>query len=277
MPLAPGITFTHTLKSFTVRFDDSLVPALDETQYEEKVRYVGPYIYLDAKVDFTYTDATPFDACEVGFIQQCDAIDLSHAYASGNFTRWEFSQTPLSDAPTGGPLPWYSTAAPNQHGAKSGSQTGKGMESAISSTTAKTVSLSMNDNLASNVQWWDVVVRQDYQAGNPRCKPTLKQIVRKQQFTTWLVARFADQSDPAHLLVLRKVVWVMHFRIKFNCAMAAGMRGVAEDLGTKVLENRDGVANDVVPAVNFSGPNCNADQKLYRYGATGTRRDWIPW
>jgi hypothetical protein len=268
-----GTNFSCRVHYATVRLEAPLTPQVFETNFWEKVRYVGPYIYFDAAVTCKYSGlSSKGKKCELGYIQQCDDIDLRHTYTSGNYTQWQFSQTPLSDSDNC--YPWYITGTPNQNGSLSGTQRGRGVASFVAPGEQK-LEVSINDNLASNVQWWDVIRTPNYVHGTTPHE--LSRITRRQRFTTWLVIRLRETNDPRYLRILKKTVWEMYFEIDFDCTLGLGVRATPRNVNSRVLEHRDALPTDVIEDVNFSGPNCNADQKLYRYRSNGSRIDWIPW
>ncbi len=240
-----------------------------ESDYPIKVRYEGPYFYRDVEVECTIPVG---ETWTIGFVQSCDQIELRHTYQSGNYTRWEFD-TPISDS-TSDSFPYYSLASPVVSGRRV--QDGVGRVVVVGPKTREKVKLSMNDNLNSNVQWWDPVPvgQTNYNANVPH---TLTSISRKQKFTTYLVAHQGTLSA-TNCRVLGKIVWRMNFIIDFDCSKATGQRGSKKyGDGHAIISHLSG-SKDVLPACCFINSNANQTQKLVGYGSNGgVLKALIPW
>lgn len=249
--------------SYKIENDDGSL-SIFEAMYPIKVRYQGPYFYLDASVQCTIPAG---ETWSVGFVQTCDAIELRHSYQGGNYTRWEFP-TPISDSTTSS-FPYYSKGNPNVSGRRT--QNGKGLVQLVGPQTKQAALLSMNDNLASNVQWWDPVPpnQENYDASFPH---TLTAISRKQKFSTYLVAHKGDLSTAGGYRILGQVVWRSHFSIAFDCSKPAGQRATAKfEEGHSILHNTQDGTGLKLPAKAFVNENANAKQKLVGYGGNGVK------
>lgn len=255
--------FKLTDLSYQLESDDGSL-SIFEAMFPIKVRYQGPYFYLDASVQCSIPAG---ESWSIGFVQTCDAIELRHTYQSGNYTRWEFP-TPISDSTTSS-FPYYSRGAPNVSGRRT--QNGMGLVQLAGPQTKHVAVLSMNDNLASNVQWWDPVPpnQGNYDASFPH---TLTAISRKQKFTTYLVAHQGVLSATGGCQILGQVIWRSHFSIAFDCAKAAGQRATPkyEEGHTIMHATKDG-SGLKLPAKAFVNENANAKQILVGYGGTGTK------
>ncbi len=265
-------TFIITKFDYLLESSDGAL-AVKESDYTEKVRYEGPFFCCDVDLKCTIPAG---ETWTVGFVQVCELINLQHTYESGNYTKWEFP-TPISDSTTSS-FPYYSLGAPVVSGRRN--QTGGGVDVLTGPVNDKKVTLSMNDNLNSNVQWWDPVPpgQTNYDKKWPE---TLTRISRKQKFTTYVVAhkgRGGLTSTTAYL-GLAKVTWQMHFAVDFDCGKVAGLRGA------KTYENSHNIVywtkdpkRVTLPNCCFVNTNANAVQKLVGYSSAGTvMKAKIPW
>jgi hypothetical protein len=255
-----------TLASFVAKMDGNLVPKVLETKFPIKLRYVGPYFYANATVKCAIPSHGKY---EVGFIQQCDSISLVHRYPN-HYTQWEMP-TPLSDS-NGKQYPWYIIGTPNQGGACSSTDPTRVVLQGPTPANHQ-VSLSMNDNLCSNVQWWDPVPpgRDNYDASYAE---ELTGIERKQAFTLWLVAR---PENGKQFDILRVVQWQMHFKIDVDCTKPKNSRCTATNVDSKILVDRDGRKSDTIPAGSLVAPNANDAQELIGYNNANVRQRKIMW
>jgi hypothetical protein len=250
-----------------------------ETSFPIKVRYEGPYFYCNVHVSCIIDDDKEW---VVGFVQTCDDIYLRHTYASGNYTQWEFP-TPIGDYFSwngGNSFPYYAYGAPNNSGRYAQAGTGAfALKGPVKREANRVAALSMNDNLSSNVQWWDPVPPGQTNF-NPKFPHTLTKIERKQKFTTYIVA------SPGHLKncknnykVLSKSIWRMHFKVDVDCTKPVGTRGTTslEDDHTVMYKSKDGSGLKLRPEV-FVEKCANEEQKLVGYASDGTlKKALIPW
>lgn len=248
---------------------------VNETYHPIKVRYEGPFFYCDASVQSIIPDG---ETWYVGFIQTCDAITLRHSYASGNYTQWEFP-TPISDSTTSS-FPYYSLGKPVVSGRRNQPDPGARKQTGPKTKTDNYVrGLSMNDNLCSNVQWWDPVP--DGQTNHdPSFPHTLTKIERKQKFSTYLVAsqQIPKKPDVKHQ-VLAKVIWRMDMAIDFDCSQPLGSRATKSfgEGHTILYRTRDGSGLRLPPCA-FVNTNANAAQKLVGYDSNDAKtKPHIPW
>jgi hypothetical protein len=252
---------------------------IEESSFPIKVRYEGPFFYCNAKVSCVVDDTKTWF---VGFVQTCESIYLRHTYASGNYTQWEFP-TPICDYASwngGDSFPYYAYGSPVNSGryAQAGNGARK-VHGPVKRESHTVVDLSMNDNLNSNVQWWDPVPpgQTNYAPNFPH---TLTKIERKQQFTTYIVA------SPGHLKgckgdykVLSKSIWRMHFTVDVDCNKPVGTRGTKklDDDHTVMYNTKDGSGLKLRQEV-FVKKSANNEQKLVGYGSDGkVKKAQIPW
>jgi hypothetical protein len=242
--------------------------------FPEKVRYEGPYFCRDVEVRCTIPNGEQW---KIGFVQSCDAIKLQHTYASGNYTRWEFP-TPISDATTTS-FPYYSTGLP-VNSAMFG-QTGKGLKAIDGPRNNHVIKLSMNDNLNSNVQWWDPVPtnQTNYHVSWPH---TLVRIERKQRFSTYLIAHQGTLGSASSYLVLGLAQWGMDFVMEFDCRRNIGNRFRTKRYGDghviRSTRSQEDVRTVRLPPQCFVNALANNVQKLVGYDATGSvKKAQIPW
>jgi hypothetical protein len=245
-----------------------------ETEYAHKVRYNGPFFFRDVEVQCTIPNGEQWT---VGFVQSCDAIKLQHTYASGNYTCWEFP-TPISDAVSQS-FPYYQIGSPFE--SKKHQQAGEGKVDIDGPKNKQVVKLSMNDNLSSNVQWWDPVPpnQTNYSVSWPH---TLVRIERKQRFSTYLVAHRNVLSSSSSYLMLGLVQWGMDFVIEFDCKRTIGNRFRAKRYGDghviRCIRSQKDVGTVKLPLQCFVNKFANDVQKLVGYDATGVvKKPHIIW
>jgi hypothetical protein len=262
-----------------------------------KMRYVGPYFYCDVKVKATIPAGEHW---VIGLMQSCDSIELRHTYQSGNYTQWEFP-TPISDFfvnAQASSFPFYSLGAPVDNGRHT--HDGTGMVQLAGPQAGAWHNLSMNDNVASNVQWWDPVPngQLNYNANVPH---TLKRIERKQAFSTYVVAHKGSGSQlgtaagsklgtskfaqgklgiRSSYFPLAQIMWQMHFALEFDCTQALGHRLTSKKykIGHNVVFQTTTPGDIVLPHCCFVDKCANQVQQLVGYDATGRKvHARIPW
>lgn len=253
--------FKVTQFDYLLEGDPKMVK-VSETDAPEKVRYEGPYFYLDATVDYTIPSGETWN---VGIVQSVDSNDLRHSYESGNYTQWEYP-VPISDS-ISNTFPHYSTGRPNKTGRRE--QSGRGLRTLVGTGASQKAKFSMNDNLASNVQWWDPVPsgQGSYKAEFPH---SLKRISRIQAFTTQLIAYQGKLEDKYKTLC--EVKWCQHIIIDVDCSKVVGLRSTVS-LGnqhTIQSQHKDGSGLKFHPACLVDA-NANQKQILVGYDSTGLK------
>jgi hypothetical protein len=246
-----------------------------ESHRQGVVRYEGPYFLLDAEVEY---ETPAKETWTIGIVQTCDAISLKHSYNNSHHTCWEFP-TPVSDFWTDSragttSYPYYSLDAPNAVPTKA--QAGVGRVVLAKGTTG-TKTLSMNDNLASNVQYWDPVPngRDNYDASYTH---RLTRIERDQSFTTFVVAHPGTLTSSSSYQVLGKVQWRHHMVMEFDCTKALGQRS-SKSFGTGhgvLSHHRHRLGGEKLPPCVFVQTCANDTQKLRGYKGGNFHRE-IKW